>query len=475
MDKTRVLQVLSNRDIARKLGYKLPRVKNPYQEMDKPASIYHFLKYLSAFEMGILTEELIVSLYKNEDQQNIQFLQSTMKAFVEEKKIPDIVFTKSKAYFENILKTFIQLKNITKNEKVYFQKELTLPNVSIVGHPDIATKDHVFEIKTSRMIKSQWRNFLLQAFCYSSLHPEFKYIHMVFPLQNYIWSYDLSQWKKRKEYLKILIEFQPVSYEQKLFFPYLQSKFPIGSHEHKKGTLRKSVETMVQKFGTTTRPFQIMFSQSTKINLEDEDLVKTLDYIEKYNISLYVHSPYILNIAKKMEKDDNYIVKCLHKHLRYTKTFAGKGVVLHVGKKGKLDNMEAMKNSIANLKLALEEATPECPILLETPAGQGTEMFTTIHLFMTFIEKMNDPRLQVCIDTCHVFACGICPLEYLTTVLNNPVWKSYLKLVHYNDSYGEFGSCVDRHAPIGLGKISHEVLYKCAELCSENNIPMVVE
>jgi len=122
----------------------------------------------------------------------------------------------------------------------------------------------------------------------------------------------------------------------------------------------------------------------------------------------------------------------------------------------------------------LEHAHADCPLLLETPAGQGTELLTDMKEFLDFVESFGSPKLRVCLDTCHVFASGHDPKAYLETALARP---GLLKLVHYNDSLGACGSCVDRHAHIatGEGLIGFPKMSEIAAICSTHTIPMVIE
>jgi deoxyribonuclease-4 len=94
--------------------------------------------------------------------------------------------------------------------------------------------------------------------------------------------------------------------------------------------------------------------------------------------------------------------------------------------------------------------------------------------FLDFVESFGSPKLRVCVDTCHVFAAGHDPKAYLEAAINRP---GLLKLVHYNDSLGDCGSCVDRHAHIasGEGLIGFPKMSEIAQLCSTHNIPMVIE
>jgi deoxyribonuclease-4 len=133
---------------------------------------------------------------------------------------------------------------------------------------------------------------------------------------------------------------------------------------------------------------------------------------------------------------------------------------------------EALEAMRASLNAAKEHATVDCPILLETPAGQGTETLTKMKEFLDFVETFADLRIRACIDTCHVFASGFEPLEYIDTALGRP---GLVKLIHFNDSLGACGSCVDRHAHIGTGKIGLEKMTAIAAMCSKSGLPMLVE
>ena len=146
---------------------------------------------------------------------------------------------------------------------------------------------------------------------------------------------------------------------------------------------------------------------------------------------------------------------------------------MHVGKSVNRPVEEAVENMRLNLLTAMESATTACPILLETPAGQGTELLTEYDDFVDFVASFKDERIRLCLDTCHVFASGYCPYEYLQGVIKDD--PALLKLVHFNDSHGACHSCVDRHAFIGTGAIGLETLTKVADVCSKAGIDMVIE
>jgi deoxyribonuclease-4 len=184
---------------------------------------------------------------------------------------------------------------------------------------------------------------------------------------------------------------------------------------------------------------------------------------------MYVHSQYIINLCQ----EGSYHTKLLEKNLFYASNAGFKGVVVHVGKSTIQEKETAISIMRTNLEQALSAATPECPILLETPAGQGTETLTDMIEFIDFVASFQDNRIRICVDTCHVFASGTNPYKYISTVQERD--PTLLKLVHFNDSCTPCGSCVDRHAFVGTGYIGMEDMYKVGTFCDTLHIPMVVE
>ena len=136
----------------------------------------------------------------------------------------------------------------------------------------------------------------------------------------------------------------------------------------------------------------------------------------------------------------------------------------------------AIDNMFKNILQLLPHIDKTCPLLIETPAGQGTEVLTKIEEFSEFYSrftKEQKEKVKICIDTCHVFACGYDPAEYLEKW--NELQPDSIVLVHFNDSKCECGSKKDRHAPAGEGFIGLEKLNYIIEWCATLNIPMVRE
>lgn len=385
-------------------------------------------------------------------------------------------------FLEAVKDTRKQLKALFGDADPIFEPEIEVAHVQ--GHPDIvcyggaaagagagaSSKTQVFEIKLAGQPTKDWLSYVFQVFGYAALLPDTKQVHLVFPLHKFIWTHDVSDWTGRADYLGLLetvaTRLITVSRPALIQAAALQDKYKIGSHVQKRSTLATTLVDL-----DPTKPWQIFLGNpsSTRISVKDADLTLAAKWVDSHKASIYVHSPYLINLSST----DDYVVQCLKDCLDASVIAGFKGVVVHVGKSVKLEPSVAIENMRTNLLAALPSATPSCPILLETPAGQGTETLTTYEEFIGFVQSINDVRLRICIDTCHCFASGCCPHVYVEKCLKE--CPELLHLIHFNDSETECGSCLDRHAAIGTGHIGMETLTAIAELASVAEIPCLVE
>jgi deoxyribonuclease-4 len=120
-------------------------------------------------------------------------------------------------------------------------------------------------------------------------------------------------------------------------------------------------------------------------------------------------------------------------------------------------------------------------LLLETTAGQGTSLGHRFeHLATVFQLADCADRMDVCFDTCHVFAAGY-PLasasDYAATFerFDNLIGLPRLKLFHVNDSVKPLGSRVDRHAGVGQGKVGIDAFRRLVTDPRFAHLPMILE
>lgn len=366
-------------------------------------------------------------------------------------------------YIERLQETRKKMNTVLKGSLEF---DTVLQYKSVEGHPDCQTPTQLFEVKMTGKLEKEWKNFLLQSYSYGALEPKANELYLVLPLHGQIVDLKLEEWKveKRIKWCELLqaqaiLEKNPKNDIQLGLV--LQRRFNIGMHVQKKPSLATTLLELNE-----TQPFQIFLGNPSSANLQisDDKLAEASTVMGHKRV--YIHTPYIINLCKDGERDEAFV-----KNIEYSKTIGSKGVVVHVGKSTTKSLPEAMENMRKTIVDAMIFATPECPILLETPAGQGTETLTDCDEFLGFVMSFGDPRLAVCVDTCHVFTNGHDPLDYLQRAHKTGL----LRLVHFNDSASTCGACVDRHAYIGTGHIGIEKMAKIAAFCSVIGVDMVVE
>jgi deoxyribonuclease-4 len=375
--------------------------------------------------------------------------------------------------------------------------ESVVTHDQVVGHPDARTDTIIFEMKLTGQLSKNWSYFTLQALSYAALDPVVTTVCIVLPLQQTVWRCDVTGWKGRVAFRdalnaaakKRLAPAAPkpaaapavggaggggAAAAPSVFDPLraraLCDSYNIGHHAPKLPTLMKTIG----EFPDPKKPYQIFLGgpQTSKMSISDGELAATSSLISAAHLNVYVHSQYIINLAAAASPED-WTVALLSRNLQYANAIGCKGVVVHVGKSTSQPYATALDTMRSNITRALEHATPECPLLLETPAGQGTEMLKGDDEFIAFIDSFGgDPRIRVCLDTCHVFACGHKPLHFIDKLAAKP---DLLKLIHFNDSLEACGSCKDRHAPIGGGHIGFDGMSAIAKRCAELKVPMVIE
>lgn len=434
----RVREALSSSVLVAKLRGKLPKeaLQVPDVPTKRPSSL---LKEVSAIDLGIIID--------------VDLLPA--RVFSEKTRASK----PAKDFVAAIERMREEIRRLAGQERQLYEAPITQPGCQIVGHPDILTTSHIFEIKTTSRLKASWKDFLLQAFCYAALAPRTKFLHIVLPLQNHIWTYDLSKWAKRAAFLEVLKGYKGVDQNAVQQGLREATELGVGFHIGKKTTIAASLRGL-----GNTRPYQMFLSMKSQPLVSDTDVANALNLVELNGLRVYAHAPYIFNLCDT----EDYIVEGLVSHLNTATACGFKGLVVHVGKKdsGKRVQRElsvALDNMKHNILRVLEGA-PNGIFILETPAGQGSEVLTTCQEFMDWVIGLNHPRLKVCIDTCHVFAAGSQPSTYIQAVLDKTIWREKLAMLHFNDSEVELGSRVDRHAVIGGGHIGREEMIRCARM-----------
>ncbi len=170
---------------------------------------------------------------------------------------------------------------------------------------------------------------------------------------------------------------------------------------------------------------------------------------------IYFHASYLINLA------DNGTIGKLSKlsiirELKIASELKIKGTVVHLGSYKNQKTRSRYLVLINNIKHILNH-TPSNSLLIIENAG-NRKIGNQLEEISQIIKDVNDSRLRLCLDICHLFACGYrlnneLELETFLQTLKKLQLLPRLELWHLNDSRDPLGSFRDRHENIGHGKI----------------------
>jgi len=392
-------------------------------------------------------------------------------------------------FFRGILEVF--RKAFAGHSNVKDQHELNFESVS--GHPDLWSEKWILDVKTCSSFKSMQESSFLQILAYGALSranghsPEA--IGILLPLQRQILFYDIRQWDSSAylcllnqhakwvhrdllatnpiELAKIIQNIEPSG--KLLCYPnifdslgFLYRKSDIGHHTHKADEFPKNIP--IQIYLTNPKPGE------NQGHLSQTDIIELQQ--KSQGVNLFVHGILNINIAFR----NGWELDRIRDQLKISQQIGARGVVIHVGKFKQSSISDAWANMYANVCDVLSSASEDCPLVLETPAGQKSEMLSDLLSFGDFYELFTPDQRKVfklCVDTQHVFSAGYDPAWYLKRLIER--FPGSVRLVHFNDSRVERGACRDRHAPAGLGYIGYLRLRKVHQVCRKAQISMVTE
>lgn len=187
-------------------------------------------------------------------------------------------------------------------------------------------------------------------------------------------------------------------------------------------------------------------------------------------IRLYVHAPYVLNVATTNNRVRIPSRQHLQKQLRAAAEIGAAGLIVHGGHLPAEDDPEA---GFANWRKAVDSMETEVPLLIENTAGGANAMARRLErierLWAAIAGSPNADRVGFCLDTCHAHAAGI---ELAGLVDRIKAITGRIDLVHANDSRDAFDSGADRHANLGQGQCDPAGL---ADVVRSAGAPIVIE
>lgn len=241
-------------------------------------------------------------------------------------------------------------------------------------------------------------------------------------------------------------------------------KVLIGAHTSAAGGVHNALLEGRDIGATTIQLFTANQRQWHARPLTKEMLDLWFDALQETKLqSLMSHASYLINLGcplpenlhKSRKAFEEEIKRCLALKLTFLNVHPGAAL-----KESPLHCITTIAESLKAMAPLLFDDS--LTILLETTAGQGSTIGRTFEELRAIIDETEGAiPLGVCLDTCHVFAAGYdlrskAALNEMLEHFDRIIGLKYLRAFHLNDSKGALGSHIDRHAPLGEGKIGLE-------------------
>ena len=195
---------------------------------------------------------------------------------------------------------------------------------------------------------------------------------------------------------------------------------------------------------------------------------KDAEELKASKMPLYVHAPYLINVASPKNNIRHGSRKILQQTCDAAAEVGAAAVIVHPG-----HAEDGVAKGFPRWVSTIERLQSEVPLYIENTAGGDKAVARRFENLAKLWEAVNGAdgsvELGFCFDTCHAHAAG----EELGDAVER-VRKicGRIDLLHANDSRDPAGTGADRHANLGKGEIGAEVL---AAMIAAAKAPVVVE
>ena len=259
---------------------------------------------------------------------------------------------------------------------------------------------------------------------------------------------------------------------------YLGSHVGLNGPEYYLGSVKEALS-----YGANTFMFYTGAPQNTyrkplnELRIEEgRALIKEAGIDES---KIIVHAPYIINPANFGREDlIELSVNVLTNELVRTAAFNCHIIVLHPGASVGQDRTEAMKSCARVIDIALNNASNDVKIAVETMAGKGSEIGITFEEVRFILDNIeNKDKVGVCLDTCHIHDAGydVSDIDHILDKFDQVIGLDKLLVIHINDSKNVIGAHKDRHENVGYGQIGFDNLYRFIHHPKLKDVPKILE
>ncbi|MFN2388568.1 MAG: deoxyribonuclease IV [Actinomycetota bacterium] len=188
------------------------------------------------------------------------------------------------------------------------------------------------------------------------------------------------------------------------------------------------------------------------------------DLLRQSPLPIYVHAPYLINVASPNNRVRIPSRKILAGSLERAAEIGATALIVHAG-----HSEDGVERGFRRWWKVFEEMD-ECPvpIYIENTAGGTNAMGRRIEVLAELWKHLEGFEVGFCFDTCHAHAAGEELADVVPRVLEA---TGRIDLVHANSSRDRAGSGADRHENFDAGTMDVELI---ADMVKASGAPAVI-
>jgi deoxyribonuclease-4 len=189
------------------------------------------------------------------------------------------------------------------------------------------------------------------------------------------------------------------------------------------------------------------------------------------DIDIYVHAPYLINVATLNNRIRIPSRKLLMSHSEGAAAIGAKGLIVHGGHVGAVEELDTgFDNWRKTFSYAAKTAGGfKTPVLIENTAGGDHACARKLDQLARLWDAVAEYDVGFCLDTCHAHAGGE---ELLNLVDRVKAITGRIDLIHANGSKDPFDSGRDRHDNLASGMIDPDLVVAVVRAAGA---PVIVE
>lgn len=265
------------------------------------------------------------------------------------------------------------------------------------------------------------------------------------------------------------------------------NNYKLGAHLSIAGGYHNTLNKIVEIGGNCLQIFSSSPRGWSFAKIDDKTVKEFITLKSKLKIDpVYFHASYLINLAGN-DRIGQLSKQSLIHELKIASHLDIKGTIVHLGSYKNNDNFynDRVKNGndkyevlISNIREVLKQALNNTFFIIENAGNR--KIGQTLDEISQIIKDVNDSRVRLCLDTCHLYSAGydLSTPKKLDNFLHDfdiLIGLEKLEVIHTNDSKDPFNSGRDRHENIGQGTVPINTFKLLLSHPKTKNLPFIIE